>query len=166
MGKIPKPFAKVIPCAEFVLTCSFKMAAPSCFATWETIHCWKKYLNHVQCSKFTSAVGNYRGFCPGKQCFYSNHLGKNIARGNYFVAKYIFSLQFIILISRQNYRLQTRDITWTCYRSVCMCYKKSDQLYIFGSLFILFLFVHLAMEQALLSGLISSHWRSSVTSHF
>ena len=36
-------------------------------------------------------------------------------------------------------------------------YKKSDQLYIFGSLFILFLFVHVAMEQALLSRLISSY---------
>ena len=30
---------------------------------------------------------------------------------DYFPAKYIFSLQFRILISRQNYRLQTRDIT-------------------------------------------------------
>ena len=30
--------------------------------------------------------------------------------GDYFLAKYIFSLQFLILISRQNYHLQTRDI--------------------------------------------------------
>ena len=32
-----------------------------------------------QLSKFTSAVGNCRGFCRGKQSFYSNHLGKNTA---------------------------------------------------------------------------------------
>ena len=35
-------------------------------------------------------------------------------RGNNFVANYISSLQFLILISRQDYRLQTRDITCTC----------------------------------------------------
>ena len=47
-----------------------------------------------------------------------------------------------------------------------MCYKKSDLLYIFGSLFIPFLFVHMAMEQALLSCHISSYQRNSVMSHF
>ena len=36
-------------------------------------------------------------------------------------------------------------------RSVCMCNNKSVQLYIFDSLFIFVLFVHVAMEQALLS---------------
>ena len=36
----------------------------------------------------------------------------------------------------------------------------------FGSLFILFLFVHVTVEQTLLSGLISSYRRNSVTSHF
>ena len=45
-----------------------------------------------------------------------------------FLAKYIFSLQLLILIFRQNYRLQTRDIICTCQKCVCMCYKKSDQL--------------------------------------
>ena len=34
----------------------------------------------IQHTKFTSAVGNCRRFCRGKQCFYSNHLGKNIAK--------------------------------------------------------------------------------------
>ena len=34
--------------------------------------------------------------------------------GDYFLAKYIFSLQFSILISQQNYSLQTRDITCKC----------------------------------------------------
>ena len=29
--------------------------------------------------KFNSAVSNCRGLCQGKQCFYNNHLGKNIA---------------------------------------------------------------------------------------
>ena len=32
-----------------------------------------------QPSKFTLTVGNCQGFCRGKQCFYSNHLSKNIA---------------------------------------------------------------------------------------
>ena len=38
--------------------------------------------------------------------------------------------------------------------------------YIFSSLFISFLFVHVAVEQALLSCRISSYQRNSVTSHF
>ena len=41
------------------------------------------------------------------------HLGNN-CRGDYFRAIYILSLQFLILISRQNHSLQTRDITCTC----------------------------------------------------
>ena len=82
--------------------------------------------------------------------------------GDYFLAKYIFSLQFLILISGQNYRLQTRDITCTCQGSVCTYYKQSDLLYI---LVIPFLFAHVAMEQALLSRHISSYRRNSVTSH-
>ena len=41
------------------------------------------------------------------------------------------------------------------------CYKKSDLSYIFGSLFILFLLVHVAMEQALLSRHISSYLQNS-----
>ena len=53
------------------------------------------YLNkhkiNKQPLKFTSAVCNCRGFCWGKQCFYSNHLSKNTAEV-YFLAKYIFSL--------------------------------------------------------------------------
>ena len=40
-------------------------------------------------------------------------------------------------------------------RNVCTCYKKSDLLYVLGSLFIPFLFVHVAMEQTLLSHYIS-----------
>ena len=63
--------------------------------------------------------------------------------------KSIFSLHFLILISRQGFCLQTGDITCMCYRSVYMSCKKSDLLYIFGILFTLFLFVHVAMEQAL-----------------
>ena len=35
-------------------------------------------------------------------------------RGGYFRVTYIFSLQFLILISRQSYCLQTRDITCLC----------------------------------------------------
>ena len=38
------------------------------------------YDSVLQPSKFTSAVGNCRGFYRGKQCFYSNHLGRNIAQ--------------------------------------------------------------------------------------
>ena len=36
-----------------------------------------EWLFHL--SKFTSAVDNCRGYCQGKQCFYSNRLSKNIA---------------------------------------------------------------------------------------
>ena len=39
----------------------------------------KKTKIYKQPSKFISTVGNCQGFCWGKQCFYSNHLGKNIA---------------------------------------------------------------------------------------
>ena len=35
-------------------------------------------------------------------------------RGDYFLAKYTFSLQFLIFISWQNYHLQTRDTTCMC----------------------------------------------------
>ena len=78
----------------------------------------------------------------------------------------IFSLQYIILISWQNYCLQTRVITCMCQRSVCMCYKKSGQLYIFGSSFILSLRSRGNMEQALLYHLISSYQQNSVISYF
>ena len=47
-----------------------------------------------------------------------------------------------------------------------MCYKKSDQQYMFGSLFILFLFAHLVMEQALLSHPISLYQQNPMTPHF
>ena len=33
----------------------------------------------IQPLKFTLAVGNCQGFCWSKQCFHSNHIGKNIA---------------------------------------------------------------------------------------
>ena len=38
-----------------------------------------KFCLPLQPSKFTSAVDNCLGFCRGKQCFYSNHLDRNIA---------------------------------------------------------------------------------------
>ena len=50
-------------------------------------------------------------------------------QGAYFLAKYLFSLQLLILTSPQNYYLQTRNITCMCQRSACTYYKKSDLLY-------------------------------------
>ena len=58
-----------------------------------------------QPSKFTSAVGNCRGFCRGKQCFNSDHLNKYIAEviipskiyiqftifNTYFSTKFLFT---------------------------------------------------------------------------
>ena len=37
------------------------------------------FMQCIQPLEFTLAVGNCQGFCRGKQCFYSNYLGKNIA---------------------------------------------------------------------------------------
>ena len=55
--------------------------------------------------KFTLAVSNCQGFCWRKQCFYGNDY---YYRSDYFLVKYTFSLQFVILISRQNYCLNKR----------------------------------------------------------
>ena len=118
----------------------------------------------LQPSKFTSTVGNSREFFRGKQCFNSNHLVKKIAEviipSKICVQFTIFSTYF-----STKFLFRTRDIICMCQRSVCMCYKKSDLLHIFGSLFTLFLFVCVAVEQALLSRRISSYRRNSMTSH-
>ena len=37
------------------------------------------FMQCIQRLEFTLAVRNCQGFCRGKQCFYSNYLGKNIA---------------------------------------------------------------------------------------
>ena len=75
------------------------------FKNWTVIKL-NKTLNDVkQPSKFTSSVGNCWGFCRGKQCFYSNHLSKNITEviilskiyiqftifNTYFSAKLLFT---------------------------------------------------------------------------
>ena len=51
---------------------------------------------------------------PRQTVFLQQAPRQKYCRGNNFVANYISSLQFLILISRQDYRLQTRDITCTC----------------------------------------------------
>ena len=52
----------------------------------------------MQRPKFTSAVGNCRGFCRGKRCFNSNHRGKKIAEviipSKIYVQFKIFSTYF------------------------------------------------------------------------
>ena len=70
-------------------------------------------------------------------------------------------VQFTIFNTYFSTKLSFTNIS---LESVYMCYKKPDQLYIFDSLFILFLFVHLAIEQPLLPRLISSYPQNSVTS--
>ena len=72
----------------------------------------------------------------------------------------IFNIYFLtkLLFTNKRYHLHVQ-------RRVCMCYKVTYLSYIFGSLFILFLFIHVVMEQALLSCQISSYPRNSVTSH-
>ena len=93
----------------------------------------------LQPSKFTLAVGNCRVFCRGKQCFYSNHLGK------IYIQFIIFSTYFStkLWFKNKKYHLHVLE--------KCLRATRSQINYIFGSLFILFLFVHAAMEQALLS---------------
>ena len=66
-------------------------------------------IENMQPLKFTTAVG----ICRGKQCFYSNHLSKNIAEV-IISQQNIYFCKSLILIYWQNYHLQTRDITCTC----------------------------------------------------
>ena len=60
--------------------------------------------------EITSAVGNCQGFCRGKQCFYRNHLGKNIAeviisqQTIYSVYNFYFSTK--LLFTNKRYHLQ------------------------------------------------------------
>ena len=54
---------------------------------------------YKQPSKFISTVGNCQGFCRGKQCFYSNHLGKNIAEVIICSKMYIQSIIFNTYLS-------------------------------------------------------------------
>ena len=63
-------------------------------------------------------------------------LQQKYCRGDYLLAKYIFSLQFLILISRQNYRLQTKDIIDMCQRSICARATRSQIYYIYFRQFI------------------------------
>ena len=48
---------------------------------------------------------------PRETVFLQKSPRQKYYRGDYFLAKYTFILQLLILISRQNYRLQIRDIT-------------------------------------------------------
>ena len=61
------------------------------------------FASSPQPSKFTSAVGICQGFCRGKQCFYSNHLGnKNIAE---------------LIISQQNSKIYIQFTIFNTYFS-------------------------------------------------
>ena len=92
------------------------------FKNWTVIKL-NKTLNDVkQPSKFTSSVGNCWGFCRGKQCFYSNHLSKNITEviilskiyiqftifNTYFSAKLLFTnkIYHLHVLEKQLYVLQ------------------------------------------------------------
>ena len=102
---VQSPYHQATQCSQKTYTCILIETRLTPMDTSPAFQCHGD-ISQFQPSKFTSAVGNCRGFCRSEQCFYSNHLGKNIA------------VQFLILISWHNYRLQTRDITCTCYRSV------------------------------------------------
>ena len=76
--------------------------------------------NLMQPSKFISAVSNCWGFWRGKQCFYSNHLGKNIFPRWLFLAKYIFGLQFWILFLNKII-IHKQEISLACAREASVC---------------------------------------------
>ena len=69
----------------------------------------------LQRPKFTSAVGNCRGFCRGKLCFNSNHRGKKIAEviipSKIYVQFTIFSTYFStkFLFTDKRYHLHVLD---------------------------------------------------------
>ena len=85
---------------------------------------------------------------------------------NIYIQFTIFNAYFSTKLWFTNKRYHLRMLE----RCVCTWYKKSDLLYIFGRSvifwFIPFLFVHMAMEQALLSRHISSYRQNSVMSNF
>ena len=62
----------------------------------------------LQSQKFTSAGGNCRGFCRGKRCFYSYHLGKNITEviilQQIYIQFTIFNIYFSTKLSCTNKR--------------------------------------------------------------
>ena len=82
----------------------------------------------LQPSKFTSTVGNSRGFFRGKQCFNSNHLVKKIAEviipskicvqftifSTYFSTKFLFRTRYYLhVLEKCLYVLQkVRSITY------------------------------------------------------
>ena len=81
-----------------------------------------------QPSKFTSAVGNCQGFCRGKQCLNSNHLGKNITEviisSKLYIQFTIFNTFFSInFVYRQ-------EISLAHTREVFVCATKSQIYYI------------------------------------
>ena len=91
---------------------------------------------------YTTSATSYRRLIDAEttSCVYWHisaleiHLGsrqlRRVLPRQTVLAKYVNSLQFSILISRQNFRLQTKEITCMCLRSVCTCYKKSDRQFI------------------------------------
>ena len=80
--------------------------------------------NLMQPSKFISAVSNCWGFWRGKQCFYSNHLGKNIFPRWLFLAKYIFGLQFWTLFLNKII-IHKQEISLACAREASVCATRS-----------------------------------------
>ena len=81
-----------------------------------------------QPSKFTSAVGNCQGFCRGKQCLHSNHLGKNITEviisSKLYIQLTIFNTSFSI-----NF-VYKQQISLAHTREVSVCATKSQIYYI------------------------------------
>ena len=65
-------------------------------------------------------------------------------QGNYFIAKYIFSLQYLILISRQNDHLQTRDKLYVLEKCLYVLQEVRSIIYfiLYIIYFIILYFIH------------------------
>ena len=87
-----------------------------------------------QSSKFTLAVGNCRGFCRGKQCFYCNYLGKNnaeviISWQNIYS---VYNFQYLFLDKIFIYK---QEISLVRAREVSVCATRSQINYIYSAVY-------------------------------
>ena len=111
-------------------------------------------------SKFTSAVGNFRG----KRCFNSNHLSKKIAEviipSKIYVQFTIFSTYFStkFLFTDKRYHLYVLEKCLYMLQKVRSITYFRQFIHPFSSFCV-------AVEQALLSRRISSYRQNSMTSH-
>ena len=87
-----------------------------------------------QPSKFTSAVGNCRGFCRGKQYFYSNYLGQNIAEV-IISQQNIYSVYNFPYLFLNKIVVYKQKISLACAREESERTTRSQIYYIFSAVF-------------------------------